>query len=576
MYLLSIGLGFAGFWFGRKKRSPFSISLLSCGVGGIYISIIATHLVFHYISGIMIYVLLFIWVSGLMLLKEKLQYKNLFRIICQLGVMFSLFLAYADTLSILEYVLISLYTFISFGIINIKNNDKSAVNLLGEVITGISLSTICMINTIVINSPAWQMKGMVLVDLLIFMIFIVSTVSEFNKERTEYEGLKIITAAFIGCSYLVGVIIGMAGVFDIGSDQYLGLSLVYLAVILVPGLLGKLRNGLEKAIFIPTLIILPILLMNLFQSVSGLDITGLPLMYIPLLIWGIRQKRKLYEITAYILIVINLLMIWGYNSNISDSYELLIDIMLAMTCLWTILLYYWKTEKLVIGWGYKLYIHLATAFAACQFIETFHSNNEYYFLLMINALLFALTVQSGYYDTGNDQSNKVNSVRNVLIIIASTFIFILIIECIWRRDLSIAFAIPFVLLGVGYILLYNKTLYRAYKNTMWFGWLVGIKLTLLSLAVVLSKFDLNNYPYIVSILLVLIACICIAVGFKKIFTSFRVYGLVLTIIAVLKLVTYDIMELNSMVRVGAFVVGGILCFIISRLYNNASKKSERL
>ncbi|MGL6199486.1 MAG: hypothetical protein ACRC3H_11200 [Lachnospiraceae bacterium] len=120
MYLLSIGLGFTGFWFGRKKRNPFTISLLSCGVGGIYISIIATHLVFHYISGIMIYVLLFIWVSGLMLLKEKLQYQKLFRIICQLGVLFSLFLAYADTISILEYALISLYTFISFGIINIK------------------------------------------------------------------------------------------------------------------------------------------------------------------------------------------------------------------------------------------------------------------------------------------------------------------------------------------------------------------------------------------------------------------------------------------------------------------------
>ncbi|MGL6199484.1 MAG: DUF2339 domain-containing protein [Lachnospiraceae bacterium] len=92
----------------------------------------------------------------------------------------------------------------------------------------------------------------------------------------------------------------------------------------------------------------------------------------------------------------------------------------------------------------------------------------------------------------------------------------------------------------------------------------------------MSTFDLSNYPYIVSILLVLIACICIAVGFKKDFTSFRVYGLVLTIAAVLKLVTYDIMKLNSMIRVGAFVVGGILCFMISRLYNNASKKNERL
>lgn len=40
----------------------------------------------------------------------------------------------------------------------------------------------------------------------------------------------------------------------------------------------------------------------------------------------------------------------------------------------------------------------------------------------------------------------------------------------------------------------------------------------------------------------------------------------------LKLVTYDIMELNSMIRVAAFIMGGVLCFGISRLYNNASRK----
>ncbi|MGL6199485.1 MAG: hypothetical protein ACRC3H_11195 [Lachnospiraceae bacterium] len=341
------------------------------------------------------------------------------------------------------------------------------VNLIGEVITGISFCNICMINTIGVDSPAWQMKGLVLFNLFIFMIFVVFTVSKFSKETTEYEGLKVIAAAFIGCSYLIGVIIGMAGVFDFDSDQYLGLSIIYLAVILIPGLLGKLRNEMEKAIFIPVLIILPILLGSLIQSISGLNITGLALMYIPLLFWGIRQKKKFYEITAYILIVFNLLLIRSYNSNISVSYELIIEIVLVMACLWTILFCYWKTEKSVIAWGYKLYIHLATVFAVCQFVIIFHSDNEYYFLLMVNALLFALVIQIGYYDQGSDQSDQVNSVKNILIMIASTIIFILIIECIWQRELSIAFAIPFILLGVGYTLLNNKTFYSKKHGLVW-------------------------------------------------------------------------------------------------------------
>ena len=68
------------------------------------------------------------------------------------------------------------------------------------------------------------------------------------------------------------------------------------------------------------------------------------------------------------------------------------------------------------------------------------------------------------------------------------------------------------------------------------------------------------------------ALVCAAIGFKMRIGGLRLYGLILTLTCVVKLVVVDSMHLGSPERALAYIVGGLICFAISALYNYAVKR----
>ena len=78
-----------------------------------------------------------------------------------------------------------------------------------------------------------------------------------------------------------------------------------------------------------------------------------------------------------------------------------------------------------------------------------------------------------------------------------------------------------------------------------------------------------DYP--LSLICMGIALALIALGFWSWVKPLRLFGLVVTILCVLKLVTYDVASADTIMRVIAFIGGGIICFGISALYNFATK-----
>jgi len=68
----------------------------------------------------------------------------------------------------------------------------------------------------------------------------------------------------------------------------------------------------------------------------------------------------------------------------------------------------------------------------------------------------------------------------------------------------------------------------------------------------------------------------VALGLWSRTRPLRLYGLIVTILGVLKLVTCDLWGTSATVmRVVAFIGGGVVCFGISALYNFAVKRIER-
>ena len=68
------------------------------------------------------------------------------------------------------------------------------------------------------------------------------------------------------------------------------------------------------------------------------------------------------------------------------------------------------------------------------------------------------------------------------------------------------------------------------------------------------------------------ALVCAVIGFKMNVGGLRLYGLILTLTCVVKLVVFDVGGSEQFERAVAFIVGGFICFAISALYNYAVKR----
>ena len=78
-------------------------------------------------------------------------------------------------------------------------------------------------------------------------------------------------------------------------------------------------------------------------------------------------------------------------------------------------------------------------------------------------------------------------------------------------------------------------------------------------------------PYAYSAVLMACALALIVVGFRYQASPLRLYGLIVALFSTVKMVTVDAYGLDTLTRVIAFVVSGLMCFAASALYNYAGK-----
>ena len=96
------------------------------------------------------------------------------------------------------------------------------------------------------------------------------------------------------------------------------------------------------------------------------------------------------------------------------------------------------------------------------------------------------------------------------------------------------------------------------------GHYIAFKYTVLMLFI-LGSFDVVNYA--VSICLLVFAIVSIIAGFYKDMVTFRLYGLILSMISIVKLIMIDIKYDSTVENAVSFFVSGVLCFVISFIYN---------
>lgn len=82
---------------------------------------------------------------------------------------------------------------------------------------------------------------------------------------------------------------------------------------------------------------------------------------------------------------------------------------------------------------------------------------------------------------------------------------------------------------------------------------------------------LEAASYVISIVGILVAIVCIVLGFRLRQKSFRLYGLIISMVSVIKLILFDISYDSNILRPVGFFVAGVLCFAISFIYSKLEK-----
>ncbi|WP_454933233.1 DUF2339 domain-containing protein [Actinomyces oris] len=80
---------------------------------------------------------------------------------------------------------------------------------------------------------------------------------------------------------------------------------------------------------------------------------------------------------------------------------------------------------------------------------------------------------------------------------------------------------------------------------------------------------------LMSVLVLLTGGACIVLGFRARLTILRHYGLTLVLLSVLKLAVVDVASQNSIIRVISLAAAGVVCFVLSLLYNRFAQEQRR-
>ena len=128
-----------------------------------------------------------------------------------------------------------------------------------------------------------------------------------------------------------------------------------------------------------------------------------------------------------------------------------------------------------------------------------------------------------------------------------------------------------ILLGAALCFVGTKELVDSPYQIM--AYYVGLKITFFINAILASFID-SEMGYLYSIVCLLISVAFIVMGFYINKKSFRLYGLILSMISILKLILIDISYTNSISRILSFIFSGLLCFFIVWLYSKLEGKTN--
>lgn len=609
MLLFSFSASGAGFYMIQKKRSPIAAVTLGIGAGSLFISILSANLAFHMIGNNMSLVLAGAWAIGFILASQRSKLYFL-TVIAYVGSFITLIFGLSLMQSGADFMLLSLFAICIAAVMLFTSWKANGFEKRTNTLLSLGNFTVLLVGGLAdatLGSTKLIDSGLTHILLLVLIyglmnLYLKLLASEkphplylfINLAVTLLTGVSIglLSEAYYDLSTMEGLLIFFGinliqlaisrttfqsmerhltlyygwvlsfGFMFIGLEGYespAGISVIVM-ILLVSDLVLKRKSptGLMAGI-----LVLDAVLLNLATgdhvlcALIGLTDVGL----FAYLLWQrlempAVEKGELSEAALKVMgLLVIVLSCFGTIASLGEALNF--D---RMSDYLSVTIGYGLAAASVIGLLAKGYFKPWAPVQLIEGIKDADAQSD----RKVEADGKALSV------TGAKRINTLKIASNGLLIILYIFGLFLMQDV----DLLILqFVLTLSVLAVA-LVQSKELLLRENKDDMISGLWMVIKYLMFAWTAVWSYFDYSIDSVLYSVAGLMVAIAWISLGFYLKVKSVRLYGLVLTLVMVAKFIIVDLSGENSMTRVIALIVGGVLCFIISYIYNKLSTSEK--
>jgi hypothetical protein len=579
----------------KRAKNAFTTAVTGCGLGMLLISLMAMYFYFEFLSAFAFIVLVIVWGVLVLYLSKKFDSFAL-TVFCHIGLTlcfcftafseigletafrweFIAFECAASALMIIGGVLMSRRVTLS-GLVG-----TGAMLLFTVIALGASSEVPALYDILY----SWTADRLTAVSAYIVQLLLVTAVGfiacfvlERNEEKTDAAAL---IQSLFGLVFAAAFIVTLSDVseyFRVISGAWFAFGFTAAMVIfaavaaLFPILRMKKRdeNGYYTAaawFTLSTLLIAVFIYGGSYpQSVPFEASLLLPFAFFMLLLYKIRPFLPLiiFSISAVIIDYFGM-MFEGFN-ELSNAAKMSLPLTIGYALIY--LLYAFalyktcpktKSDKSTII-PIRITAIILLEFCAINIIDL----ELRYSAEVVSAVLFTI-IGTIIWCVYANLKNR-NPVETVILIVNEAIILIEAFTILLEEDfipglLILFFATILALFRVSLIFTNEsrpaETIYSCVKCAVLF--------------LVAASFFGVETEYIFSIILILTGLLYIIGGFLLKNHTLRGAGLALSIIAVIKMAIIDVWQTDDLVRVIALITGGIICFVISAIYNKTAKK----
>lgn len=560
MYVVCFALSGVGLWRMSKQDSRYKTlftAVAGCGVGGLYISGLVARFVLGTFTDVSLLISDAIWIVAVLALVKYKQ--GIFTYICYTGIFIATCLACLNWNTNILGMIVYVASVSALFAISYSRNYKEDWWLM------IQHPVVCMI---MVFAYQYSMLYLCILYVLVLLPLIAQfRYYEFDKYNSAFAIISV-CASFVG---LLTVATTMNRLFYFeGTSEALFVWPNALLALTAAGMayfMLKYRET-EKKIFFYLPFCIALGIMYVFDiSIIYSGYVGCALLFAILLYLGVRWKNAIFRYAGYVFMVAYLIN----KPTELGFWSTAVVFMGAWGCMVA-----WLRNNYVMVEKYCL-TGLFLVLLANMCIEVPMDASVFY--IIVGAFCFAINQPFFFTDRITGKVEESSRLAGYFAAEAAVAIGLCFIQA---THLPITFynefvgtevlaVIIIVLITLALACLNVKSLYAKYgeKYEKPLSIFVCVKFSLLILCI-LDR--LNAVSFVISLVGIIFAVVFIVIGFLKRLKGFRLYGLVLCLVCIAKLLLVDVEYDSSVMRPVGYLAAGLLCYLISWIYSKLENR----